>query len=180
MRLPIGKLTSRALVALACVTVLCGSGRVPMNASEAAIKAAFLAKFAAYVDWPAGRAPQAISLCVVGSGALRRLVDEAAAGQTLNGQPIIVRQMPRIDANSGCRVAYLGGSAAQSVEAAILSLRRAPVLTVTDAESGSTAGMIHFEVVERRVRFRIDQVQANAAGLTISSKLLALALSVHT
>ena len=180
MRLRSNKLTCRALAAVASAAALCGASPLPLNAPESAVKAAFLAKFAAYVDWPRGVAAPAFTLCIVGRASLGRLVDQAAAGQILNGQPIVVRHIPRIDASSGCRVAYLAGSAAQSVDAAIVALRKAAVLTVTDSESGSVAGMIHFEVVDRRVRFRIDQVQANAAGLTISSKLLALALSVRT
>ena len=38
--------------------------------------------------------------------------------------------------------------------------------------------MIHFTVVDGRVRFLIDQGSATARGLTISSRLLALAVEV--
>ncbi len=51
---------------------------------------------------------------------------------------------------------------------------------MTDADMGRAQGMIHFEVADRRVRFRVDAVQAGTARLVISSKLLALALSVRT
>jgi hypothetical protein len=54
------------------------------------------------------------------------------------------------------------------------------VLTVTDASTdGRVRGMIHFVVVDNRVRFHIDQVRASESGLAISSRLLALALSVR-
>jgi hypothetical protein len=53
------------------------------------------------------------------------------------------------------------------------------VLTVTDGEWRPHRGMVDFEISGGRVRFNIDQAAANAAGLTISSKLLDVALSVR-
>ncbi|WP_374577311.1 YfiR family protein [Phenylobacterium sp. J367] len=49
---------------------------------------------------------------------------------------------------------------------------------MTDSTRGSTRGMIHFVVFQNRVRFHIDAQQASENGLAISSKLLALGLSV--
>jgi hypothetical protein len=40
--------------------------------------------------------------------------------------------------------------------------------------------MIHFQIASNRVRFHVDDRAAAAAGLGISSKLMALALSVRT
>jgi hypothetical protein len=53
------------------------------------------------------------------------------------------------------------------------------VLVVTDAEITGREGMIHFVVVGGRVRFNVDLTAANAAGLQVSSRLLALAASVE-
>ena len=58
-------------------------------------------------------------------------------------------------------------------------MRGKPVLTVTDARSSVRRGMIHFVVVQGRVRFHIDEAAAVRSGLTINSRLLALALSVR-
>ncbi len=151
------------------------AGRV---APAAAVKAAFLVKFGAYVDgFPA--APGPLTLCIVGDDTLGDLPAQAAADQRVDGQPIVVRHLTRVTPASGCRIAYLAGSGGQPVEAALAALAASPVLTVTDADAGPARGVIHFEVVDSRVRFRIDQVQAAAARLDISSKLLALALSVR-
>jgi hypothetical protein len=54
------------------------------------------------------------------------------------------------------------------------------VLTVTDAARTPNArGIIHFVVQNDRVRFHIDERAAARNGLSISSKLLSLALSVR-
>ena len=53
------------------------------------------------------------------------------------------------------------------------------MLTVTDARAGPQRGMIHFTIVGGRVRFFIDEAAASDRGLSISSRLLALAAGVR-
>ncbi len=63
---------------------------------------------------------------------------------------------------------------------ALHDIGKAPVLTVTDQERGSgVPGDIHLVLMDGRVRFMIDNGQAQQQGLAISSKLLALALKVR-
>jgi hypothetical protein len=53
------------------------------------------------------------------------------------------------------------------------------VLTVTDSARDEPArGIINFLIQNNRVRFEIDNGAAAESGLTISSKLLSLAVSV--
>jgi hypothetical protein len=54
---------------------------------------------------------------------------------------------------------------------------RRPVLVVSEAAPGAPAGIIRFVPIEGRVRFAVDAAAAQSAGLTISSKLLALAVA---
>ena len=145
--------------------------------SEAAVKAAFLAKFGAYIDWPGGSGP--VTLCAVGRDVLGPGLEQAVAGQQIGGRPLQVRRLDTIARGSGCDIAYLTGSARQSVPAALAALGSAPVLTVTDGRWSNARGMIHFQVASNRVRFHIDDRAAAANGLVISSKLLSLALSVR-
>jgi hypothetical protein len=74
-----------------------------------------------------------------------------------------------------CQIAYVGGSRAAAILAAI---GREPVLTVTDSDTGGQRGIIHFVLLGGRVRFFIDQSAAAQRGLSISSRLLALAVGV--
>jgi hypothetical protein len=144
------------------------------RALELAVKAAFLTKFAAFVNWPAPVAAGPLRVCVVGDDAFGTALDQAAQGQGA----VRVARLAEVDRESGCQVLYAAGSARQSVPQALQAVRGTPVLTVTDAGRGSTRGMIHFVVFQDRVRFHIDAQQAAQSGLSISSKLLALGLSV--
>jgi len=52
-----------------------------------------------------------------------------------------------------------------------------PVLTVSELGHGDPGGVIQFVLRDGRVRFDIDPAAATANGVTISSKLLDLAIS---
>lgn len=145
--------------------------------SETAVKAAFLVKFGAYVTWPGER--EAITLCVVGRDPFGEALDRSVAGQRIDGRPVVLRRIDMVDRDSGCAIAYVAGSSKQPVAVALAALRGMPVLTVTDARWSNARGMIHFQIASNRVRFHADAQAAAQSGVEISSKLLALALSVR-
>jgi len=167
------------IVALA----LLGVAPAAAQPSEAAVKAAFLTKFAAYVDWPASLrlGPAApFTLCVVGSDPFGRTIDEAARGQQIDRHPIVVKRLSSAAGADSCQVALVDGTAAHGTTDILRALQGKPVLTVTDGRDGPDRGMIHFVVDGGRVRFHIDEAAAQGAGLTLSARLLAIALSVRT
>ena len=149
---------------------------------DSAVKAAFFFKLAPFAAWPASAFPgpgAPFVICVQGADPFRDLLDDAVAGQQIGGRPIVISRLGRIDGASGCQLAYLGGSDDQSRAEALDALRGAHVLTVTDEANGpGPHGMVHFVLRQGRIRFEVDLRQAETAGVTLSSKLLALAVSV--
>lgn len=150
---------------------------------EAAVKATFLYRFGAFVEWPetAFKSPEApAGLCILGSDPFGPALDEQVRDQHIAARPIQVRRLTNAEDIAGCHILYVGANRLLPAEEALRAARSAPILTVTDASTDAQArGMIHFVVVDNRIRFHIDQVRAMESGLTISSRLLALALSVR-
>jgi len=162
-----------AVAALAIATSAGGE-----ESLDLAVKATYLYKLAPFVDWPAASFPTPDSpfeLCVVGNDPFGAVLDRAVAGQRINGHPIVIDRLPRAQHNSNCDMAFVAGSRGQPVGDALRELAGAPVLTVTD---GPTQGIVDFVTDEGRVRFRIDDQAAADSGLSISSKLLRLAMAV--
>ncbi len=145
---------------------------------ETSIKATYLYKFAPFVTWPDSDPARPFTICVVGADPFGAVLDQAVAGQVYAQRPLQVARMETVTRQSGCDIAYLGGSRAQPVEAALQALHGTPVLTVTD--DGTPDGIIAFRLDGGHVRFRVDEDAAADSGLTISSKLLSLALAVRT
>jgi hypothetical protein len=148
---------------------------------ESQVKAAFLPKFAAYVNWPAGAigAPgDPVLLCVIGQDPFGRDLDLAAARQHVDQHAIVVRRLESTAGAEHCNIAFLGGSAKQSTAAMQDALHGQPTLTVTDDSLGSERGMVHFALKDGHVRFHIDDALAARSNISISARLLSLAISV--
>jgi hypothetical protein len=164
------------LVALTAALIAPAAARAAV--SESAVKAAFIPRFARYVTWPpaarpGGGAPMVI--CVIGEDPFGDALNRAIAGQQVDGHGFTIKRMASAAGASGCTIGYVAGSHTGQTLAA---LGRQPILTVTDSRNSAQRGIIHFAIVNGRVRFFIDTAQAQARGLTVSSRLLALAIGV--
>lgn len=174
---------ARRAIGLWVLTVMLVAAVSPVRAREPSleypVKAAFLYKFGSFVTWPpsAFAGPGApLVVCVVGRDPFGALLERTVRGQTIDGRAVVVRRLDAVEAGAPCHIAFLGGSRAQSVEAAAAVLAGSPVLTVSERQTPGAA--IRFLIRDNRVRFEIDERAAAAAGLTISSKLLNLAVAV--
>lgn len=165
-------------VAGALTALLLLTSQAHAQALETAVKATYLYKFAPFVEWPARAFETPTSplvVCVQGEDPFGPMLDRAVAGQKIGGHPVQVRRIEVADASAGCHVVFVGGSKRQSQAEALKALRGAGALTVTDGGGGA----IRFVMQDNRVRFDIDAGEAQADGLTLSSKLLSLALNVR-
>ena len=169
----------RLLLALALIL---GGAALRAQSSQDTVKAAYLPRFVRYVTWPAPASPPAgapFQLCVVGRDRFGPLLDRAASSELIDVHNVTVRRMPSADGVAGCHLAFVDGPTPQDTMRILLALRSQAVLTITDARAGPQRGMIHFTIVAGRVRFFIDDAEAAGRGLSISSRLLALAAGVR-
>jgi hypothetical protein len=147
-----------------------------------AVKATYLYKFAPFIDWPSPTAEFAdgsFTICIVGDSQVDALVERAVHGQDIAGHPIVIRSYAGVTGDPGCAVIYVASDDPHAAAAILAAVRGMPVLTVTDGATDAAArGIINFVVSDGHVRFEIDSGAAAANGLTISSKLLSLAVRV--
>jgi hypothetical protein len=171
----------RALIAtLVLAGCLATASELPGSAIQQRIKAAFLSKFPAYVEWPASAFPKAESPLVIGvAGAetLARELDQAVAGRTVAGRPMRVHRIaPGEQPDGCCQVLFVGADNGHERTAELLAQARGrPVLTVTDLEDQPAGSVINFLVDEDRVRFDISRPAAERNGLRVRAQLLAVA-----
>jgi hypothetical protein len=145
---------------------------------ETAVKATYLYKFAPFVEWPskAFETPTSpLMVCVQGEDPFGPLLDRAIAGQKIGGHPVQARRLDAVDAASGCNIVFVSGSRRQPQAEALKVLHGSGALTVTDGGGGA----IRFVMQNDRVRFEIDTAEVASDGLTLSSKLLSLAVNAR-
>ena len=146
---------------------------------EYQIKATYLYKFGAYVDWPENTfdSPTSpLALCILGGNEhLNSTLQKLAREERVNGHPIVIRELHAPTPDDNCHILYTGAIDPQHSAEALQAARGKHVLTVSDNPS---QGIIGFLIANNRVRFNIDDAAAAENGLVISSKLLSLAVNV--
>jgi len=170
----------RAALAPFCVMAVLGPQAFGIEAGPSAIKAAFLYKFGFFVEWPSAAfaaSDSPINLCIVGGDPFGAVLDDTVKGRRIGDRSIAVRRLEAATRQSGCHIVFL--AAGRSADETLAALRGSDVLTVTDSRpQGDRVGIINFVMQDNRVRFDIDDAAAASGGLTISSRLLNLALDV--
>jgi hypothetical protein len=144
------------------------------------VEAVFLFYFSQFTAWPprafAGEASP-IVIGVLGDDPFGGALDQAVAGERVNGRPIVVRRLKSVADASVCHILYISSSEAAQLPQILSALKGRNVLTVSDLDHFvRSGGMIRFVLVDEHVRLLINARAAQAAGLTLSSKLLRAAV----
>lgn len=154
----------------------------PANPTEYEVKAAYLYNLGKFVEWPAKTATVAdpFSICVLGRDPFGATLDTLIASETINGKSIIVKRLPKPQDAVSCHILFISSSEEKSLKEILSTLDKANVLTVSDIpQFARRGGMIAFVLEANRVRFEINLTSAERAGLTLSSQLLKVAISVR-
>jgi hypothetical protein len=175
-------LSLRCCAVLALLLSLPALAQTEGRAAEIQIKAAFLYKFGAFVEWPpkAFVEPDApFIIGVLGADVLAGELEQLVSGRTVHGRRVAVRRLRRSDSLAGLHVLFVGRAETERLGEILEAASGQPVLTVTDSEEGLARGsMINFVTVDDKVRFDIALPQAERGHLKISSRLLAVARKV--
>lgn len=150
--------------------------------SEYQLKAAFLFNFAKFVEWPSktfAGPTSPIVIGVLGENVFHGDLEQAIRGKVINNHPLQFKEFHSVTEATNCQILFISPSEKSRLPKILESLHGASVLTVSETERFTEAGgMINFVIEANKVRFQINNEAAKKAGLTISSKLLSLA--VHT
>jgi len=149
---------------------------------EYAVKATYLYKLAPFVNWPPTEftaANQPFRICVAGDDPFDDYLKQAVAGRNFSGHPFEVRKLDALAPGMDCQIVFIGHLRSQSTRQALDAVSGEPVLTVTDSGvPADQGGIVQFVMHGGRVGFAIDTTAAARNHLSISSKLLNLAVAV--
>jgi hypothetical protein len=174
-----------AAMLLIAIAALAGAPRAAAvdPSTEQQVKAAFLYRFAGYVEWPESVFAQPDSplvIGVLGDDLLAVAVEEAVAGRTVNGRRVTARRVKPGDGVAGIHILFVSRSERARLAQIVHSASPQSVLTVTESDGALAQGsVINFVMAERRVRFEISLQSAERSKLKLSSRLLAVAAQVH-
>lgn len=150
--------------------------------SEYLVKAAFLYNFARFAEWPADafKGPaDTVRLCVLGRDPFGSDL-KSLKGKRIGNRKIQIRHLIWADEAVDCHVLFLSQTTEGRLVRLFQLLDGKPVLTVSDWPAPvRSGGVIGLEVIDRKVRFRINVDTARQSGVKLSSRLLKLAVIVR-
>lgn len=172
----------RAAFAAAAVALLACAAH-GQQASEAAVKAAFLYKFPGYVEWPTQTLPpsaeSAFVVGVAGADDVATELERLVPGRSIAGRRVVVRRLREGESLRGVHMLFVGRAEANPRALLRSAQQQSGLLIVTDGERGlEQGGTISFVTADERVTFDVSLENAERSGLRISSRMLAVARRV--
>lgn len=149
---------------------------------ERRVKAAFLFRFASYVEWPAAAFPRTdtpLTIGVLGDERFARELGRLVAGKRFGDREVVVVRLQPFESAAGVHVLFVAHGETPRLRELLAAARPAHTLVVTEADAGlAHGGMINFVLSEGRVRFQVFLPAVSRAGLALHSGLLAVAHTV--
>jgi YfiR/HmsC-like len=149
--------------------------------SEDAVKAAYLYRFAGYIDWPErGAAETAFTIDVLGAPGIARELRRLLPGHSINGQVAQVREITGDRDLGNAQIVYIAAGHAELLRTLVPRASGASMLLVTDEDGGlSNGSTLNFLTIDHNVRFEVSLSAAERWRLKISSELLGVAIRVQ-
>jgi hypothetical protein len=161
-----------------------GQGDEPVQAEAAGleVKAAYLYKFANYIEWPDGafRNPtQPIAIGVLGAdelaGELQRLVQD----KSIKGRGFVVRRLQPGDDLGDLHILFIGNVDRPAIASALAAADVHHFLTVSESRRVfASGGMVNLVVVNQRIRFEVALPPVQRSRLRLSALMLTAAYRV--
>jgi hypothetical protein len=146
---------------------------------EYEVKAAFLYQFTKFVQWPedAG-SDKMFTICILGKDPFGDVLNQLEH-QTVGDRQVNVTRMKDLENVQACELLFISDSEKQRIEKILEDLKGRGVLTVSEVEGFlNNGGVINFVKRGNKIKFEINQREAEHAGIKISSKLLSVASNV--
>lgn len=177
-------LLSRLWVLLLCATSLPPALAAPAahaaSFSSNEIKAAFLYRFASYVEWPQAAPAATFVIGIAGADGIADELERLVPSVRIDERPVEVRRVATAADLDGVQILYIGAGSRMPgpLRDAALTAPR-PILVVTDQSQAMPSGaVINLVELDRKVRFEVSLVEAERRGLKLNSGLLSVAIRI--
>ncbi|MCK5467677.1 MAG: YfiR family protein [Cyclobacteriaceae bacterium] len=149
-------------------------------AQKAKYQSDIIFRLSRYVTWPEKNEGSKFVIGVVGSvkdfETFQKLAMEKRRS---NSNPIEVRYFELTDSIDECHLLYVSEECKIQIEKIIEKTKKEPILIVSGEKGyGKSGSVINFVEIEGKLKFELNQDQANKRGLQVSDKLKMLAILI--
>ena len=153
---------------------------VSATAQKAKYQGDIVIKLSKYITWPESIEDYKFVIGVVGSVDDYKCFQQLAfSNGGLNNRLIEVRYYECTDTIDECQLLYVSQECKIEIEKIVKKTKNDPILIVSDkAGYGKQGSIINFVDSEGKLKFELNQKQANKRGLQVSDKLKNLAIII--
>lgn len=145
--------------------------------SDDQLKVVYLLNFAKFIEWPQAKGRD-IYICYI-AGERFSTYAERIEGAVLKERTVSVRAVMEGDDISQCHILYVGKKHVKDEEWVRKKSRETGVVDIGDSEQYvESGGVISFVVVNNKLRFNINIIEADNRGVSLASDLVELAFHV--
>lgn len=140
----------------------------------------FIYNFSKYVKWPDSKVGEGdFIIGVYGKSSITKDLKIMASAKKASGQTIRVQEFNSVKDLNACHILYISSEESGNIDQIIKATQDQPILIVTDkpglAQKGS---VINFIEVGGKIKFELNQQNADVRGLKVSGSLATLAIVV--
>jgi hypothetical protein len=147
--------------------------------TEHQLKAAVLGNVAKFVEWPAAKGEEAVSIGIFGHDPFGNDLESVLKSVKVKGKSITIRRSGEIRNLEDCHIIFFSARETGRVKEIVRRLGKRPILTVgEDARFLEEGGAISLSTEQRKIQISINLPATEKAGLTVNPQMLALAKKV--
>ena len=150
-----------------------------VNAQKEKFHSLFIYNFSKYIKWPDDQPADKFVIGVFGSSEMAKILETTAESKKVNGATIIVKQFNTPQEIQDCQILYVAQSESSKIGEIVSNTANRSTLIVTDKPGlAKKGGVINFIEQEGKIKFELNQHDAESRGLKVSSSLASLAVIV--
>ena len=140
-------------------------------------QALFLYNFLSHVQWPEGSVGSNYVVGILGKSGTTAYLEKYTSQKTIGQKPIEIVQYNSASEASNCQLLFIAHSKSSEIGAVQQITKDKGCLIVAEKTGLTDAGaVIDFNVIDGRLRYKVNEQNAKAHHLLISSQLLQMAL----
>ncbi|MDB5121763.1 MAG: putative transrane protein [Sphingobacteriales bacterium] len=161
------------------VTVSSSFEMYQTSEKEYLLKAAFLYRFADYIDWKSEESEEVFNIAILGESIILNPLMQISNDKRIRNKKIRVKQYSNIDDIEPCQMIFVSMSYKHPLEPLITKFSPQSTLIVSERiEDFNQGSHINFLISENKLKFEVNLKTASDSGLKISSQLLQHAMVV--
>ncbi len=142
---------------------------------ERKLEAAFLGRFASYIEWEA-KSKEYFIITLIDENPFGSMLEKLYVDKFIKGKPVLVKLVTNVEQIQETDVLFITLHTQQERLKAIRYAQERSIVTISEARGfAESGGIIQLNFVDQKIRIKINQDAALRSGIKVAAPLLSVA-----